>query len=85
MGYPAVGDLFTTNTLCYDDTEYTSEEALLTALKACNTAVVYAGVSTNGAWKVSATKPTAGVVAKVVKAYTMPDGQFGVKLQILGC
>ncbi len=85
MGYPAVGDLFTTNTLCYDDTEYTSEEALLTALKACNTAVVYAGASTNGAWKVSATKPTAGVVAKVVKAYTMPDGQFGVKLQILGC
>ena len=57
----------------------------MTALKACNTAVVYAGASTNGAWKVSATKPTAGVVAKVVKAYTMPDGQFGVKLQILGC
>lgn len=85
MGYLAVGDLFTTNTLCYDDTEYADEDALLTKLKAYNTAAVFAGVSANGAWKVSATKPTAGVVAKVAKAYTMPDGQFGVKLQILSC
>lgn len=85
MGYLAVGDLFTTNTLCYDDTEYADEDALLIKLKAYNTAAVFAGVSANGAWKVSATKPTAGVVAKVVKAYTMPDGQFGVKLQILSC
>lgn len=85
MGYPAVGDLFTTNTLCYDETEYSTEDKLIEALNKCKEAAVYAGVSENGAWKVSATKPTVGVIAKVVKAYTMPDGQFGVKLQILGC
>lgn len=85
MGYLSVGDLFTLNCLCYNDSEFTTEDALLEALEACDTTPVYCGVSTVGAWLVSKTKPTKGPVAKVVKSYTMPDGQFGVKLQILGC
>lgn len=81
MGYPAVGDKFTTNCLCYDDAEFTEKDAdkLMTSF-----AGVYAGVSTIGAWKLSATKPD-GVVAKVIKVYTMPDGQPAVKLQIVEC
>lgn len=85
MGYLSVGDLFTTNCLCYDDTEFTTEDALLEALEACAITPVYCGVSEVGAWLVSATKPAKGPVAKVVKSYTMPDGQYGVKLQVLSC
>ncbi len=81
MGYPAVGDKFTTNCFCYDDGEFADDDALMEGFAG----VMYAGVSEIGAWKLSATKPESGVVAKVVKAYTMPDGQFGAKLQILGC
>lgn len=84
MGYPAIGDKFTTNCLCYDDGEFANEDALMEALDACGTAPVYAGASENGAWKLSATKPS-GVVAKVVKSYTMPSGVYGAKLQIVGC
>lgn len=84
MGYPAIGDKFTTNCFCYDDGEFADEDALFEALEACNETPVYAGVSEIGAWKLSATKPE-GVVAKVVKSYTMPSGVYGAKLQILGC
>lgn len=84
MGYPAVGDKFTTNCFCYDDGEFADEDALFAALDACHETPVYAGVSEIGAWKLSATKP-AGVVAKVIKSYTMPDGQYGAKLQIFAC
>ena len=84
MGYPAIGDKFTTNCFCYDDEEFANEDALFEALEACNKAPVYAGASEIGAWKLSAEKPE-GVVAKVVKSYTMPSGVYGAKLQILGC
>ena len=81
MGYPAIGDKFTTNCFCYDDEEFGSEDELMEGFNG----VMYAGVSEIGAWKLSAERPEKGVIAKVVKAYTMPDGQFGAKLQILGC
>ena len=84
MGYPAIGDKFTTNCFCYDDGEFANDDELLEALAACNETPVYAGVSEIGAWKLSAEKPE-GVVAKVIKSYTMPDGQYGAKLHILGC
>lgn len=83
MGYPAVGDLWTTNCICYDDGEYNDEDALVEALVACNETPVYGGVSENGAMKLSATKPEFGPVLKVVKFYTMPDGQPGVKVQVI--
>ena len=85
MGYLAAGDSLTTNTLAYDTSEYSSEQLCLTALKNCAATPVYATACGNGAWKVTATAPTAGVVAKVVKAYTMPDGQFGVKIHVISC
>ena len=85
MGYLSVGDLFTTNCLCYNDSEFTTEDNLMEALDACGTTPVYCGVSEVGAWLFSKTKPVKGPVAKVVKSYTMPDGQYGVKLQVLSC
>lgn len=83
MGYLSVGELFTTNCLCYDDGEYTDDDALKTELKECTTKTIYGGVSTMGAIKVSATKPEAGPVLKVVKYYTMPNGTPGVKFQVV--
>lgn len=83
MGYPTLADLWTSNCLCYDDGEFADDEALTKALEACKETPVYGGASEIGAVKLSATKPTYGPVLKVVKFYTMPDGQPGVKLQVI--
>ena len=83
MGYPTLADLWTSNCLCYDDGEFADEDALTEALEACKETPVYGGASEIGAVKLSATKPTYGPVLKVVKFYTMPDGQPGVKLQVI--
>lgn len=85
LGYLAYGDKFTTNCLCYDDTEYSGgEEELITALGKLDTPVY--GCETNtGAIKLTATDPTdtAQVAMRVIKYYTMPDGQKAVKLQVI--
>lgn len=83
LGYPAVGDKWHTNTICYSGTEYTDEAALITALKAYKTAAVYGKVDATGAVCLTATAPTIGLKLKVVEYGTMPDGQKGVKLQVL--
>lgn len=83
LGYFAVGDKWHTNTICYSDTEYTTEEALINALKACKTAAVYGKADATGAVCLTATAPTVGLKLKVIEYGTMPDGQKGVKLQVL--
>lgn len=90
VGYLAVGDLFTTNCICYDDTEFeadaqeetTAEDALVAALEDVATTQLYGGISANGAIKISATKPQVGPVLAVVKKTTMPDGQLAVQFQV---
>lgn len=83
LGYFAIGDKWHTNTVCYSDTEFTNEAALITALKAYKTAAVYGKADATGAVCLTATAPTAGLKLKVVEYGTMPDGQKGVKLQVL--
>lgn len=83
LGYLSVGDKFITNCIGYNDTEFTNDDALIAALGNIGTTPVYGGESANGVIVLSATKPTAKVVMKVVKFYTMPDGQKGVKLQVI--
>ena len=90
VGYLAVGDLFTTNCICYDDSEFeadaqeetTAEDALVAALEDVATTQLYGGISANGAIKISATKPQVGPVLAVVKKTTMPDGQLAVQFQV---
>lgn len=84
MGYLSVGDLFTTNCLCYKDADYANEEALETALTACNKTAVYGGADASGRICLSKAAPTYGPKLKVVKYYTMADGQKAVKLQVIG-
>lgn len=83
LGYFAIGDKWHTNTVCYSDTEFTDEAALITALKAYKTAAVYGKADATGAVCLTATAPTAGLKLKVVEYGTMPDGQKGIKLQVL--
>ena len=76
-----VGDIFTTNTFRNtNDATVAGPDATITIPDlAVNN---YVEIDSDG-WLVKATsKPTAPDIAfKVVKVYTMPDGQFGVKLQ----
>lgn len=83
LGYLAVGDKFTTNCVGYDTTDYATEEALKTALKAYKTTAVYGGKAADGSIKLQKTAPTVGPVLKVIEYTTMPDGTDGVKLQVL--
>lgn len=83
LGYLAVGEKFTTNTIAYDDTEFTDDEALVTALKDVKTTKLYGGTCENGAIKITKTAPAEGIQLLVVKYYTMPDGTPGVKFQVI--
>jgi hypothetical protein len=81
LGYTALADKFTTNCIAYDDGEFATEDTLKEALKNIGTTPIYGGACNIGAIKLSKTAPAYGPVYRVVLAYTMPDGQFGVKLQ----
>ena len=85
LGYLAVGDKFTTNCLCADDAEYANMDALKKAYME-DKKVIYGGISTMGAIKVSETKPTEGPVLMAIHgtgAGSMPDGQFAIKFQVM--
>lgn len=85
LGYLAVGDKFTTNCICYDTDTFANEEAVNKALEAIGTTPVYGQKSSIGAICLTSTLPTEGPVLKVAKVYTMPDGQFGLKFQVISC
>jgi hypothetical protein len=80
IGYLAVGDTFTTNCLCHDMAD---DDAMKTAV--AGTATVYGGIDASGRILVSTTKPTAGPVLLAVKGYSMPNGEYGVKFQVVSC
>ena len=82
LGFLSVGELFTTNCICMDDSEFANAEALETAADAIDTTPLYGGISAMGAIKVSATEPASGPVLLVVEKTTMPDGQFALKFQV---
>lgn len=85
LGYLSVGELFTENCLAYDDEEFADDDAVLEAAaqEALATTPLYGGACEMGAIKLSATKPTFGPVLKAVEYTTMPDGQFGLKFQVI--
>ena len=86
LGYLAVGDKFITNCIAYDDSEFNNEDKLEEAVSKIGTTKLYGGYSSLGAIKVSATKPTNGPVLMVINgpgAGSMPDGQYGIKFQVI--
>lgn len=93
LGYLSVGDKFTTNTICYDDSEFTAptggtvEDALAEAYDSIATTPLYGAVDASGVIQVTATKPDSGVVLLAINGPgvpTMPDGQLGFKFQVIG-
>ena len=84
VGIFSLGDKVTTNCLQYDETEYTTVDKLYAALAACATTPVYVvPVAGSPVPKLTATKPSTGTVARVVKFYTVPNGERGVKYEII--
>lgn len=91
VGILGVGDTVTTNCLQYNDTDFADEEALFTALEAIDTTPLYVipGVAADGTTTskavpaITKSKPASGIYAKIVKFYTVPNGEKGVKYQII--
>ena len=84
VGILGLGDTVTTNCLQYNDTTYTTFAALEAVLKAAATTPVYvAPVAGSAVPQLTASKPASGIYGKVVKYYTMPNGEKGVKYQIV--
>ena len=86
MGYLAVGDLFTTNCISYDsaeDSTWASDADFETAMKAVKSTPAYGTQSSDGSILVSGASASEGVKLEVVKATTMPDGQFAVQFRVL--
>lgn len=82
LGYLSRGDKFTTNCLCYESTEFNDDEAaLIEALENIEKVKIYGKHSALGAIQLTKDKTDAEML--VVKYYTMPDGQPGVKFQVL--
>lgn len=72
MGYLAEGDLFTTNCISIDSGKWEDVKDTL-----------YGIPSTDGSINIVADPGEARLVLKVVKVYTMPNGEPGVKFQVV--
>jgi hypothetical protein len=81
MGFLSVGELFTTNCICFDDGEFADNDAVEAV--DIKSAPLYGGISAVGAIKISKTAPTVGPKLLAVEKTTMPDGQFAFKFQVL--
>lgn len=71
-----VGDIMTTNTIAVANTSDTAEVGTVSLAVGD-----YLEISKTGFLTKADSKPATGIVWKVVKEYTMPDGQPGVKIQ----
>lgn len=83
LGYLAVGDKFTTNTICYDTLKFADDEALKTAVAAVGTTPLYGVPTASGAIQIVDAIPATGMALEVVKPFTMPDGQYAVQLKVV--
>lgn len=88
VGILGLGDTVTTNCLKYDEGsgagQFTNFAALESALNAAATTPVYVAIDAGSPIpKLTPTKPGSGIYGKVTKYYTMPNGEKGVKYEII--
>jgi len=86
VGILSLGDTVTTNCLQYDNSEtgFTTAKALEDTLNAFATTPVYVvAVAGSPVPKLTKTKPDSGTYGKVTKYYTVPNGEKGVKYEIV--
>lgn len=84
VGILSVGDTVTTNCLQYSTTDFADAAALDTALKAIDTTPIYVkAVANDPVPTLTKTAPGTGAYAIVTKYYTVPNGEKGVKYEML--
>jgi len=86
VGILGLGDTVTTNCLQYDDADYATFADLEDALAAIDTNEIYVAIKAGSPVPQllpKAKKPGSGILAKVVKYYTIPNGGKGIKYQIV--
>ena len=93
IGILGLGDTITSNCFQYDDSEFaatsgddakTSDEVLFDALGVIDKTPLYVKpVIGSPIAQITKTAPTTGVYAKVVKFYTVPNGEKGIKYQVV--
>lgn len=83
LGYLAVGDTFTTNCISYNTDLWTTEDQFIEALDNIATTKLYGGQSEDGSIYVENQTPINGLILLAIQKTTMPDGQLGVKFQVL--
>ena len=85
LGYLAVGDKFTTNCISYDTSDF-ADDATLKA-NVLSTTAIYGSESTDGSilLKKGSAASSKGITLKAIAMTTMPDGQFGMKFQVIAC
>lgn len=91
VGLLGIGDTVTTNCLQYDeansgDNAFANFAALEAALNAIGTTPLYVGIPASGdkaVPQILKSAPESGIYGKIVKYYTVPNGEKGVKYQII--
>lgn len=84
VGILGLGDTVTTNCFQYNESTYATLADLEAVLDAAGTTPVYvAPVANSPVPQVTASKPGSGIYGKVVKYYTMPNGEKAIKYQIV--
>jgi hypothetical protein len=86
VGIFGLGDTVTANCLQYDTTYFANDEALDTALKDIEANPLYVAIKAGSPIPQilkAANIPASGILAKVVKYYTVPNGEKGIKYQIV--
>ena len=84
LGYLSVGDLFTTNCISYETTDFANDAAVKAVkLSGTGAVTVYGGIGADGSILIAKAAPQEGPVLKAVEVTTMPDRQFAFKFQVL--
>lgn len=92
IGFLSKGDVFMTDCVCYDSSDFADDAAVMEAVKACGETAIYGEACELGAIKLSKTKndaPIGGVLLKVVNdanklgGFAMADGNPGIKFQVI--
>ena len=86
VGILGLGDTVTTNCVQYDTSYFANDAALEAALNNIAEAPLYVAIKAGSPVPQilkEANKPASGILAKVVKYYTIPNGGKGIKYQIV--
>lgn len=83
VGVLSKGDTFTSNCFQYDTADFADEETVVEALKKIDETPLYLGVVAGSPVpQLMKTAPATGTYATVVKFYTVPNGEAGIKYNI---